>query len=264
MAVVAALVSAGTEAGLQEAVEQELHRIQVETAVRIYYRCESPDFFPAEWLNEEISPQAEPLAIEELWELLPVIRRFLTAYPPELLRMNLSAIYLAARLRFYGKDYGGTCFRSSIYLACPEDAPPEFLLARLHSEFSSVLFRKHPFPKKRWCQLLPPRFQYVGSGTIMLGERNLYAQDSRLLAGGFIVRYAQSSLENDFNMIADWLFTKRAKLDALCRKYPLLRQKRDLAVSFYRAIGCPLPGDPPATTQMAEIATSEAESAPAL
>lgn len=237
---VAVALTAG-QAAPRDNIEREIQRLHAETGVRIHYLYDPTCYFPAEWRNDDIAPEAEPLPLDEVRYVLPVVRRFLSAYPVELLRQNLTAIYLASRFQFYGKNYGGTSFQSSIYLACPENAPDEFLLARLHSEFSSILLRKHAFPKEAWRQLLPPQFRYLGSGVAMLGQRNLYAQDSRLLADGFIVRYAQSSLENDFNMMADWLFTKPAKLDALCRKYPLLRQKRDLVVQFYQSIGCPIP-----------------------
>lgn len=137
---------------------------------------------------------------------------------------------------------GGTSSGSAIYINCSEEAPDDFLLARMHSEFSSILLRKYPFAKEQWEQLNPPDFQYVGSGVAMLGQRNLYEQERRLLENGFLVKYAQSSLENDFNTFVDWLFTKRNKLEALSRKYPAIGQKRDLVVSFFQAVGCRVSG----------------------
>ncbi|MGD0651339.1 MAG: hypothetical protein ABSA97_09405 [Verrucomicrobiia bacterium] len=43
-------------------------------------------------------------------------------------------------------------------------------------------------------------------------------------------------------MMVDWLFTKRNKFDVLCKKYPVLQQKRDLVMGFYQSVGCQFAG----------------------
>jgi len=229
-------------AALRDKIETELQNIKSQTGVQVHYLYDPATFFPKEWQDDDTSPRAEQLPLDEVWHMIPLIKRFLAVYPENVLRADLTGIYLASRLSFFDKNYGGTSHVSSIYINCDEETPDAFLLARMHSEFSSILLRKHPFSKEQWAKLNPPQFRYVGSGVPMLGQRNLYAQDHRLLSDGFLVRYSQSSLENDFNMITDWLFTKRNNLNSLCKKYPAIREKRDLAINFYQSVGCQLSG----------------------
>lgn len=220
----------------QNDIEEEVQAIRASTGVEVHYLYDAATFFPADWQDDELLPRGQQVSLEEVKRTLPLIRRFLSSYPGELIRADLTDIYLVANLSFYGKNFGGTSFLSSIYINVREEIPDEFLLARLHSEFSSILLRKHSFPKEKWEQVNPPNFRYIGSGVAMLDQRNLYGQSGNLLSNGFIVKYAQSSLENDFNMMVDWLFTKQARLNQLCEKYPLIRKKRDLVVEFYQSL----------------------------
>src|SRR5262249_49813064 len=105
-----------------------------------------------------------------------------------------------------------------------------------HSEFSSILFHNHPFPWDRWQKVNVAGFSYPRSSLAFLDQRELYGQDNRLLNQGFVVKYAQSSLENDFNMITDWLFTRPSQLSTLADKYRRIGAKQDLAVRFYKSI----------------------------
>ena len=90
-----------------------------------------------------------------------------------------------------------------------------FLIGRLHSEFSSILYRKHRFPQDQWQRINVAGFSYPRSSLEFLDQGGLYGQDNGLLNQGFVVKYAQSSLENDFNMITDWLFTRPTQLRSL-------------------------------------------------
>lgn len=230
------LLCSPVRAGIKNDIEAEVQAIKTGTGVQVHYLYDAARFFPQDWQDEELSPHGQQLPLEEVKRLIPLIKRFLSSYAAGLIRSDLSDIYLVGELSFYGKNYGGTSFLSSIYINSRDEIPDGFLLARMHSEFSSILLRKHAFPKEAWGQLNPPQFKYVGSGVKMLGQRDLYGQTSQLLSSGFVVKYAQSSLENDFNMIWDWLFTKRGRLDQLCEKHPLIRKKRDLALEFYQSL----------------------------
>jgi len=70
----------------------------------------------------------------------------------------------------------------------------------------------------------------------MLGKKNLYSQNEKILKSGFLIKYAQSSLENDFNQIASWLIVKNKKLKELCVKYPRIKIKTEMVKSFYKSI----------------------------
>ncbi len=71
----------------------------------------------------------------------------------------------------------------------------------------------------------------------MLGEGDLYQQNSQLLDRGFLVKYSQSTLENDFNMISRWLFTRRTQLKKIADKHLKIKNKVELTVKFYGQLG---------------------------
>lgn len=104
----------------------------------------------------------------------------------------------------------------------------------MHSEFSSILMKNYSFPENAWQSKNPSNFQYVGNGRDMLGTGNSYSQTPELLTKGLICEYAQASVEEDFNMMAYWLFTKPNELKALAKKYPIINSKLLLVINFYQ------------------------------
>ena len=77
-------------------------------------------------------------------------------------------------------------------------------------------------------------FEYVGNGRDMLGGGDSYTQTSELLSKGLICKYAQASVEEDFNMMVYWLFTKPNELKVLAKKYPIIHSKMWMVIDFYQ------------------------------
>jgi hypothetical protein len=152
------------------------------------------------------------------------------------IRSHLEEIYLLRWLEWRGKRAGGTNVGNSIYIA-NDDYRQGYVLELLHSEFSSRLFHRYPFPEEQWKRINGEDFEYYGSGWDMLGQADLMKGGPELWAEGFVVKYGKSSMINDFNMIVRGLFVDmHDRFDELCRSYPKIRAKRQLAVEFYRSI----------------------------
>ncbi len=220
-------------------IEIKIASIKSKYNVQVHHFYSVEDYFPASWRKAPISARGRQLALEEVARLLPIIERFLSTYPKTVLSDNLADIYLLAELHFYGKIYGATNSQSGLYIKSEGNRKGfsnSFLLRTMHAEFSSILMRNHEFPEEKWRMDNAADFEYRGTGREMLGETDLYRQTSELLSQGFIVKYAQSSVENDFNMIAYWLFTDRDRLRQLARKYPRIKAKMELAINFYKSI----------------------------
>lgn len=238
--VVASLdASNAAETTIDRTTAQRLERIRSQYGIAVEFDYDATSFFPRSWLKAPISGKGAAIDISDLPRLTRLIQTFAERYPPEVLRENLKQIYLVADLQFYGKSFGATNSADAVYLrngnakGLYRDA---FLVARLHSEFSSILMRKYQFPKAEWAQLNPDDFKYSGTGVEVLGQKDLYGQTPELLERGFLVRYSQSSMENDFNMISDWLFTRPAELAKLAAEHRQLAAKRQLAIDFYKQI----------------------------
>ncbi len=222
-------------------IDRTIKVIHSKFGVQIHFKYDREEFFPQRWLKSPISAEGKQISPKEAKRILPIIRKFLTHYPRNVITKNLTDIFLSEELVFYGKNFGGSNSKSGLYIQSQSQnaargVSDEFLLGLLYSEFSSILYRNYQFPKAEWAAVNPNDFKYVGTGRAMLGSKNLYGQTEDLMRKGFLIKYSQSNIENDFNMITRWLFTKRKKLNELCEKYPKIKVKREIAERFYKTI----------------------------
>lgn len=220
-------------------IDKEIALIQAEFNVQVHYLYDTNVYFPKEWMEPSLDLNAGEMDVVEVTRLLPLIRTFLTQHPTELVRNELEGIYLLKALSFRGKAYGSTHADKGMYIVSTgitDRYSDEFMLCRLHSEFSSILLEHHVFPADRWNQIHPDGFVYSGTGFEMVDNPSCYDSTDRSCSDGFLVNYCRSSMQNDFNIVSSWLFTKKDKLDALSQKYPKIRQKQVLAEQFYQSL----------------------------
>ncbi len=210
--------------------------IQTEFNVQVHYQYNPNLFFPPEWQTPSLALAASEIEVGEVVRLIPIIQQFLATHPISVVRTDLEHIYLLRELSFRGKRYGGTHKDKSIYIICngtDNRYNTEFMLCRLHSEFSSILLEHHPFPTDAWNQLNPEGFTYSGNGFEVVDNPSCYDSTDRSCSEGFLLNYCRSSLENDFNMISSWLFTKKSELDAISQQHRKIQQKQAMAEQFY-------------------------------
>ena len=218
---------------------QQLSQIYTQYGVKIHTTYEDAIYFPVIWLQAPIFATGKQIAPSELPRALFLTKNFLSQYPLEVLHKHLHTIFFLEELSFYSKKYGGTSNHQSkaIYITVKERTHSnDYLLGLMHSEFSSILFHSYTFPTKKWESLNPASFKYVGKGRDMLGQTDLFGQNETLLKQGFLVKYSQANVENDFNQIVRWLFTKPNELTQLARQYPVIKAKILLTIQFYRSI----------------------------
>lgn len=221
-------------------VSSSISNIELNYSVKVFYQYNAVKYFPPEWLNPPIDARGEQISESEVGNLIPIIEDFLAVYPKNIIEKNLKEIYLLGDLNFYGKRFGATYSAKGLYIKSEGSAKgftKLFLLSQLHSEFSSILMRNYTFPMEAWSQLNPVGFNYSGNGVEVIENIDLFSSEENLLKNGFLVIYSKSSLENDFNMISFWLFTRPSELKALCINHEILRKKVVLAIEFYRSIG---------------------------
>ncbi|MCK5675552.1 MAG: hypothetical protein KAH99_00895 [Verrucomicrobia bacterium] len=213
--------------------------IQTEFNVQVHYQYNPNLFFPPEWQIPSLALSASEIEVGEVVRLIPIIQQFLATHPISVVRTDLEHIYLLRELSFRGKRYGGTHKDKSIYIICngtDNRYNTEFMLCRLHSEFSSILLEHHPFPTDAWTQLNPEGFTYSGNGFEVVDNPSCYDSTDRSCSEGFLLNYCRSSLENDFNMISSWLFTKKSELDAISQQHRKIQQKQAMAEQFYISV----------------------------
>jgi len=238
----AALLSAilhATASSETDYIDEQLALIQTEFNVQVHYQYDTNLFFPPEWQIPYLALSASEIDVAEVTRLLPTIRQFLATHPVSVVRVDLEHIYLLRELSFLGKPYGGTHKDKSIYIICngvENRYNDEFMLCRLHSEFSSILLEHHSFPTNAWNQLNPEGFTYSGNGFKMVDNPCRFDFSERARSEGFLLIYSQSSLENDFNMLSAWLFTKKGELDGVSQQHSKIQQKQAIAEQFYISV----------------------------
>jgi hypothetical protein len=164
----------------------------------------------------------------------------LKKYPQRLIAANLKSIYVLHTLEYSGISASGTNSRGQVYLAnrgSGEGFTDCWVERTFHAEFSSILLRNFPrhLDKARWEAVNGMAFKYGLSGVQAVREgKTRKSFDASLHPQGFLYQYAKSSLENDFNSIAEQLFLGDGRFWAVVTTHLRLRNKTDLAVEFYK------------------------------
>jgi putative zinc-binding metallo-peptidase len=208
--------------------------------IAIHYLYDRAEFFPSAWLEAPVDCGGGQVDLSEAERVVPLIEVFAAAYDPSFIQKNLTDIYLLGDLHCYEHPYGGTNGISSIYLRVGTRADgytDRVLLATLHEEFSSILFRNYDFPKETWKSLEGNGYEYPNDSIEILDQPGLKADASdEMLERGLLTRYAASSLENDFNEYAGWMFVWPDRLCDYGSLYEAVERKATLVNAFYRSI----------------------------
>ena len=199
----------------------------------------SPEMFPASWRSGEVDAHAEPLERNQMARSVRAMDKALAKYPAELLAKNLTAIYFAKNLRFYGLSYGGTNSLDSVYIAnrgAKAGFTDRFLEAAFHHEFSSILLRNFPdeFDHQAWTDANRAGFSYHSDGTqaVRSGRADTTFRPE-FHAQGFLNEYATASVEEDFNTFAEAIFLGDRKFWKAVDLWPRLHAKAMIVIRFY-------------------------------
>ena len=221
-----------------EETDDEIAKIRREFGVLVHVKFDPARFFPAHWRVAPASAkgvQIEPAAETQLKRLIP---RFLAMYPRGLIANNLRSIYLLKSMSAFGVVYGGSYYRKSIYISSGGDhrVYDIDLLAMMHSEFSSILYRDYGFPAEEWNKINEVGWRYVGPGIDLRDQRRLYVGTETLLRRGFTCAYGTVSLEEDVNMYVLAVIRREASLISAAERHIRVKQKLEILTRFYEKI----------------------------
>ncbi|XOV91447.1 MAG: hypothetical protein ACFHWX_14660 [Bacteroidota bacterium] len=203
---------------------------EIEENYGIYVKYEySESFFPKNWLQPPISANGYQLDYFEAGRMEPIIDDFLSPYSYAFLQVNLHKIYLLKKLFFYERTVAiGTYSQTDIYLIVhAQDS--DYLLGELHKLFFEMLYRNYGpnfFPTEEWNAVNDSEFTYGGTDLL-----NLSTEERR--EKGLLGQMSIWSMESDFKVFVDWIFTRPEELQELCNKYDKIREKYNLVIQFY-------------------------------
>lgn len=222
-------------------IKKELKEIEGQYGIEIKYDI-ADIAIPELWRKPPAGGTAKAITLANLCRYLPILSRELKKYPVDIIRLNLSNIFLLSHLSFYGVPYGGTSLGRDLFLTGGDrnkGYDDIYLASLFHHEISSIFFRAYHFPENAWSAINPPGTFYAKSDQQLLktiANDNYLAVNEKLYQQGFLAQYGHSTLENDFNLYAEMAFTQPEKLSDLAEKYPRVRQKADLMKNFYLGI----------------------------
>ncbi|MEQ9220896.1 MAG: hypothetical protein RLO17_22770 [Cyclobacteriaceae bacterium] len=214
---------------LEEALDPNTFtEIEENYGIHVMYEY-SERFFPNEWLQPPISAYGHQIDYFEVGRMEPIINDFLSQYSYAFLQVNLHKIHLLKRLYFYDREnHGGGYSKTDIYLIVHAQ-DYDYLLGKLHHLFSRMLYRNYGpnfFPTKEWSAINDSEFKYGATEAIDLSTEERRTK-------GLLEQASVYSIESDFNVFVNWIFTKPEKLQEICEKYDKIREKYNLVIQFY-------------------------------
>lgn len=210
-------------------IARKVDQIERRYGVRVHYRYDPERYFPRHKREAPFNARCTQATDRQVARALVDIERFLSPYRPEIIRANLGRIFFCDKMWFHGHRYAGTYIDNDLYV---DDDDPAF---HLHHEFSSVVMQLVAFPWSRW-QALRGRGPDIDPDDFLKKVRSAYKQSRSLFRRGYFIAYAQSNVENDFNVMATYFMTERARLWRTARRYPKLRQKYEIVRDIYRPL----------------------------
>jgi hypothetical protein len=220
----------------EQLARERCEAIQQRFGVRVHFEYDREKFFPEEWRKEPISARATQVDVGETLRVYPIIETFLSRYSRETLDKYLKDIYLVKRMYFYEKSYGGTNSSDAVYMTvdnAAEGYTDTWLLGSFHHEFSSIFFRDAGFPADEWTKVNDPSWKYIGSGEDIVTEQGLQEHSEERFEKGFLIRYSEASMEEDFNNFVEYLFIDRPMVLSAAAKHPRIWKKLQIVIRFY-------------------------------
>ncbi|MCP4114701.1 MAG: hypothetical protein GY737_04725 [Desulfobacteraceae bacterium] len=221
--------------------KDEIKEIENSYDIKINYHVNNNFVLPP-WNKPPFNGKATQISDFELCRFVRLLPGLLARYPASVISENINGIALCEALEFYEVEYGGTSLAKTLYLTSKGRRmgfTDMYLRELFHHEMSSLLMSQFPFDYRKWSESNPADFQYKKTTAERLNaikhDRD-GAGEARGYREGFLSRYSQSSLENDFNVYAENIFVYPGKMENLIAQYPNIKAKYLLVKEFYLSI----------------------------
>lgn len=239
----AAPVSGGTVAEESADPDQLADFIKRQWGVTVRWR-DPKSFYDWPLTAEPANWTVAPIADRNVAPALKLVIEALSVYPPGFVRETMGPLFLCGALQVGTDPVGGLTYLSAIYVVAPDldDAGMRiFVRDTVHHEFSTLALSKGTLDEAAWQKADPAGFAYAieTDKNAKLDATRLHDDPSdlpALYAAGFMSRYAEASIRNDFNTYADAVFGHPADLIALMARYPRIQRKVQLFEAAYVAL----------------------------
>jgi len=207
-------------------IDQRVARIKEQHGVDVHYKYVHETFIPAVWHSVGEGTQ---LPYEYVPKVLDEIEAFLAVVPKAVSEKELDGIYLFDVLKIGGNGMGGMAYGKSIYLCCIR--PLVEIRYTLYHELGHILKVAYPFDDEVWAELLPEDFAYGQNSS-----SNPLGYDDSLRSDGFVINYSTLNRHEDFAVLSDYIFVRKAYTLDLMESYPAIKRKVAAIVKYYQKI----------------------------
>ena len=163
------------------------------------------------------------------------IHHFTDKYKAATIKNNLKQIRFCGKLLLFGENWAAGTYdfkRKIIYVKTNKPYQQEYIL---HHEFSSILLKSARYVQKA---KLVVGFKRNSVGKYRdFRDKNWMVRRPSFLKKGYIVPYAKTCFENDFNMMASYYKTSFLQEEMMESKaYPKIYNKYKIIEEFYKKL----------------------------
>lgn len=223
--------------------KSDLYEIKSLYSVNIGFSIEESQY-PEDWKDTE-TDKSDITSLKDEVRRAKVFRSLsdsIILYPKSIFSRNIEKIYILDKLFIGGTNVSGTYDYSNknIYIATNQRSN-KIVEKTLHHEFSSILINKYTLSEKQWRNAARKNFQYEQdkdpfyAWLYSIGEVDHIDQET-LLNRGLLRQYAETGVENDFNIYAEYVFSYPSKMKKLISEYPIIKRKYEVFKDFYLSI----------------------------
>jgi hypothetical protein len=209
-----------------EEIDRQIQKIQQERNIPIHWKY-TEEMVPANVRGMMRVSQASP---EQADKILRLTRRMLEIWPPEVTR-HIKGIFIFHEIEMYGVN--GVCMENDGRVFMTSNFAEYILWPRLIHESSHAIHRFVPLDGSKWDASMAPGVRYIGPEAT---KGNPFEENEEIYSKGFLVKYAMIDREEEFAVLAQYLFSEPDKVKNLMKKYPELRRRATLAINYFKAL----------------------------
>lgn len=187
----------------------------------------SPDFIHVHFKNYWKGSQA---SVSQAKMVLGLYQKMFSVWPEDLTK-HIKGVYIFDALEMSGVR--GVCIEYDFNLYMSGFLPEYVTVPRVFHEASHAVTRAVPFDKKLWAAGMAKEARYIGKealkGDPMSAREELYLK-------GFLIQYSQIDADEEFAVLAQYLFGSPKELKDLMLKYPEVRKRAVLAIQYFKGL----------------------------
>ena len=182
----------------------------------------------------DLAPAHEPVALD-------LIGQAFSVYPKGFVSRMLKTVALASHIEVWDQDAGGLYHDRLIAVnfdGVGDKVTRGFNIDTVNHELSSIVRREVTFDITAWEKAKPPGFNYLDTEghKKILKDAGSVEGDPALHKAGFISRYGQTLLDNDWNTYAERVFGHGPEFASLLQAEPALRPKTRILMDVYQSL----------------------------